>query len=182
MTKTEIQKIRDYRVVKSNSFIQKVRHQLSAQEQKIILYLISKLKPEDEKFTEYVFEISEFCKVCGIDCESGKNFSDIRSAVKKLADKSFWVRLDDVSQSLCRWISKARFFLNSGMITIQLDDLKRKVLDVALREINTVSDLEVTYEPIKEGRKYTKIKFAIRLRTDIRERLKVMGNIEKIIG
>ena len=41
-------------------------------------------------------------------------------------------------------------------------DLKRRVLEVAKKQINENTDIEVDYELIKKGRKYKKIKFAIR--------------------
>ena len=40
-------------VLKANSLIQKTRYSLSLQEQKIILYIISKLEPTDEEFKHY---------------------------------------------------------------------------------------------------------------------------------
>lgn len=39
-------------VVKANALIQKSRFSLSLQQQKIVLYLISKIQPNDEEFTE----------------------------------------------------------------------------------------------------------------------------------
>ena len=45
---------REYNVVKSNILIQKSRFNFTAQEQKIILYLISKIKPEDKDFSSIV--------------------------------------------------------------------------------------------------------------------------------
>ena len=83
---------RSYKVVKSNDLIQKARFDLTVQEQKIILYLISKLKPDDDKSTAVKFTVKEFCSVCGINL-SGKNYNDINNIIKNLADKSLWIRL-----------------------------------------------------------------------------------------
>jgi len=41
-------------------------------------------------------------------------------------------------------------------------DLKKWVLEPALTEINTLSDIQVTYEPIRESRKIKKIRFKIK--------------------
>jgi len=41
-------------------------------------------------------------------------------------------------------------------------DLKKYVLEVAKRQINENTDIEIDYELIKQGRKYTKIKFKIK--------------------
>ena len=45
--------VKDQRVIKSNELIQKSRFDLSLQEQKIILYLISQISPFDEEFKIY---------------------------------------------------------------------------------------------------------------------------------
>jgi len=44
----------------------------------------------------------------------------------------------------------------------RFSDLKRWVLEPALAEINTLSDIQVTYEPVREGRKIKKIRFKIK--------------------
>ena len=69
--------IRNRTVVKANDLIQRSRFNLSLQQQKIVLYLISQITPYDEEFKLYEFSITEFCKVCGIDDTSGKNYTDL---------------------------------------------------------------------------------------------------------
>ena len=80
----KLDKERGQLIVKRNDFIQKSRHQLSVQEQKIVLYLISKVRPQDTDFTEQEFSISEYCRFCGMDETSGKNYSDIKEAFPRL--------------------------------------------------------------------------------------------------
>lgn len=48
---------REMDVVKRDDMIQHARFTLSIQEQKCILYAISRIKPEDTAFTEYTFDI-----------------------------------------------------------------------------------------------------------------------------
>ena len=88
-------KERELIVVKHNDLIQKSRHNLSMQEQKIILFLVSKIKPEDTELKKYEFKIKDFCKICGIDETSGKNYKDLKGALKTLRDKSFWLKVYD---------------------------------------------------------------------------------------
>ena len=64
-------------VNKSNELIQQSRFNLSLQEQRIILYLISHITPYDQDFKLYEFNIQDFCKVCGIDSEGGQSYRDI---------------------------------------------------------------------------------------------------------
>ena len=54
-------------VIKANTLIQRSRFSLSAQQQKIVLFIISQIEPYDEEFKLYEFKITEFCKLCGIE-------------------------------------------------------------------------------------------------------------------
>lgn len=114
--------IRHQTVVKANDLIQKSRFSLSVQQQKIVLYLISQISQFDTEFKLYEFSISDFCKVCGIDYESGKNYQDIKAAIKEIADKSVWIKLDDDEETLLRWIEKPYINKRSGTIKIRLDE------------------------------------------------------------
>ena len=49
ITEKNLDKERDYYVVKANQLITKSRYSLSLQQQKILLYFISQIKPEDNK-------------------------------------------------------------------------------------------------------------------------------------
>jgi plasmid replication initiation protein len=61
-------------------------------------------------------------------------------------------------------------------------DFQRRVLDVAMSEINNLSDINVTYSTIKDGKKFAKIEFVMNIKRDTVERLKTYKNIEEIIG
>ena len=97
-----IQVARNYKVVKDNKLIQDVtrkKYELSILEQKILGFIISMIKPPtpNSPFPCYQleFDIRLFCKVCGIDFENGKNYQNIKVALKRLADNSFWIEEDD---------------------------------------------------------------------------------------
>ena len=118
-------------VSKSNALIQKSRYTLSVQEQKIILYLISQITPYDQEFKLYEFNIIDFCKVCGIDYEGGKNYRDIKAAIKSIRDRSIWVQIDENTETLLSWIEKPYIDKNSGTIRIRLDeDMKPYLLNL----------------------------------------------------
>lgn len=240
--------VRNYKVVKSNDLIQKTRFALSLQEQKIILYLISKIKPGADNFSTTDFSIMEFCQVCGIYEESGKNYKDIKDAIKALVDQSIWITLDNGKETILRWIDKPIIDRQAGTMQIKFDDLlkpyllqlhenftqfellytlamksqysirlyeilrsyefkheivfaidelkellyatcytrypdfRRNVMDIAMKEIEALSDINVTYEIIKEGRKYAKILFSISLKHNLDERFMAWKKIQSIIG
>lgn len=122
---------RDKMVVKANDLIQKSRFDLSLQQQKIILYLISHIQPIDKEFKLYEFSVVDFCKVCGIDPESGDKYKDIKKAIKDIADKSVWIKTEDDEETLLRWVEKPYINKNSGTIKIRLDeDMKPYLLQL----------------------------------------------------
>lgn len=115
-------------VTKANDLIQKSRFNLGLQQQKIILYLISQITPYDEDFKLYEFSIQEFCRVCGIDATSGKNYEDLKSAIKEIADKSLWISISEDEETLLRWIEKPYINKKDGVIKIKLDSDMRPYL------------------------------------------------------
>lgn len=225
----EVVEEREYKVVKANEIIQKAKFDLGLLEQKTFCYAVSKIKPNDELGTQYVFSINEYCDACGINRNSGKTIEEVKSALKKLRDKSFYLLDENGDYVLIGWLSKVRVSPRSGKITIKFDedmqkyliglyknytqysllcvlpmsssysirlyellksysgfnykdfdiddlkirlgapyknffDMRRKVLDVAVREINLYTDIEVTWQPIKKGRKVIKVNFEIKKR------------------
>lgn len=237
----EIAKIQNRQVVKANSLIQKSRIPISScslQQQKALLYLISQLKPEQKEFTTQIFDIVEFCNVCGIDPQQGKNYRDLKAAIKGLRDLSFWVRGgEDEDEILMSWIQEVSISHKSGLIKIKFSDvlkpyllelkekftqyelkyamvmrskyslrlyeilksyanindvvnislkrlktlmsldyekwydIKRKVIDVALNEINIYTDLNIEYIPIKKGRSFYSIDFYIYKKINFNEQI-----------
>lgn len=218
MTEKEKEKQRYSLVVKSNDLIRKSRFSLTLTEQRIVLYLISKIKPKDTELYEYDFDIREFCEVCGIDYLN--NLSQLKDTIKTLRDKSTWITLSDGSETVVSWIEKPYLYPNSGKMKIRLDrdmmpyllqlkgnfteyeliavlalkskfslrlyelfksyeyqkqykvslealrrtlmidteyskfyDFRRYVIDKAIDEINAFTDLYITYEVDKDGRK-----------------------------
>lgn len=131
---------RQQMVVKSNTLIQDARYNLSLEQQRILLYLISKIDPRAAELEPVTLSILEFCEIAGIE---GKKYSSIKSEIKKLADLSFWIE-EDGTQKLKRWISSERepqITRGSGIITLRLSDSLKKYL-LQLREQFTQYQLE----------------------------------------
>lgn len=121
----DIAKKREYLVVKGNELIQKNRFDLSLPEQKTVAFICSMIKPveapEQSFQLEYEFNIRDYCKVCGIYYDSGKNYADIKAVLKHLSDRSMW--LDDGNgEVLVRWLSKVRTNKKTGIAKIKLDE------------------------------------------------------------
>lgn len=246
----EIAKKREYLVVKGNELIQQNRFELSLQEQKTVAFICSMIKPVEavDKANgvpfqlEYEFNIRDYCKVCGIDYDNGKNYADVKAVLKHLSDRSMWLTFPEKpdEEVLCRWLSKvytnkksgiARIKLDEDLIpllfdlgqkfaqyqlynilamksafsvriyellksyafqkskTFDIDELKRllmvenvksykdfslfrkKVLEKAQEEINELTDINVSFEPITKGRKVIKVKFRIDAKNPIERML-----------
>ena len=229
-TQQEEQKDRErsMMVYKANTMMQKGRHDLSKQEQRAVIYAVSKIKPTDNIFKEYCFEIKDFYRICGIENES---YTKLKGLLQKLSDRSWWIEIDDEgTESLVRWFSTLRLNKGSGKVKIKFHedmmpfllelakrgklytkynlrfilpmdsqygirlyellksygnnpfwcfevdrlkkslnaenykrwpDFRRYVLEPAVRDINTYSDLTVSYQAEKEGRSYSRIEFFI---------------------
>lgn len=104
---TSISQQQEYMVVKSNDLIQKGRFALSMQQNKLLLYLISKIRPLDEGTEVYEVDIGEFCQLCNIT-DAGLNYADAKRAIKTLADKSIWITQEDGSEVLVRWLNHVK--------------------------------------------------------------------------
>lgn len=251
MEKETYMELRDKMVVKANDLIQKSRFHMTLQQQKMALYLISQVSPFDDDFKMYEFSIQEFCKVCGIDSTSGKNYQDIKQCIKDLADISVWVKVNGDEETLLRWIEKPYINSKSGQVKVRLDedmkpyllqlkenftryeliytlyfkskysirlyelvkslhyreleeyrhtfsvdelrnmldadtyteyrDFRRRVLDVAVKEINEHSDKLISYNTIKKGKNVVSIELVISSKSML-ERLEIRSKIEKEMG
>ena len=121
LTERELLKVtsdRKMEVYKRDDMLQKGRHELSLQEQRCVLYAISKIKPSDTVFEEYTFELSEFYKMCGLSKES---YTDLKAILYGLRQKSWWVDIDG-EESTVSWFNKVRTNKKNGTVTVRFDD------------------------------------------------------------
>lgn len=214
-------------VVKHNDLIQKTRFSLSVQEQKIILYCISKLKPDDEDFKRYTVDLKSLCNICGIE-EQGKNYLNFRKNIEEIKKASFYLKLFNGKNAYIDWLIGVEYdddnlgfsfsfdnrlkpyllqlqksftayelanvlnfkskysirlyellksFAYRKNATFSLEQLKEllmignkykqykyfrtEVLEKAVKEINTFTDIRVSYTPHRENRKITELDFLI---------------------
>jgi plasmid replication initiation protein len=103
----EIEIQRDFSVRKSNSLIQHSRCCLTLQEQRMMLYIISKIKPSYNASNnqQLTFNINDVIKICGIR-RSGNALKTILAAGQNLRDKSVIVIREDGSLATAGWLAK----------------------------------------------------------------------------
>lgn len=121
MEKEAVKNERKKSVVKKNDLIQRARYRLDLVQQKTLLYLISQINSiKDEDFVPVTINIKDLCQIMGIQY-SGKNVLNIKEAIKKIADKSFWVELqdEDDTEVLLRWLDRVYIAKGKGTVTVK---------------------------------------------------------------
>lgn len=118
-------------VVKSNDLIQKSRFRLSLQQQKIILYVVSQISQSDHEMQTYTFNISDFCRICGLDSLGGQQYQNLKDSLQELKNKSLWITPDPDTEVLVSWLAYAKIHKNSGTVDLRLDnELKPYLLEL----------------------------------------------------
>lgn len=127
--KYSVEDVRIKRVFKDNALVQRSRFSLSLHEQKVILYLLSQISPEDTEFHEYTITIKDYCKLCGIQGNSA--YQEVKDSIYSLSQKAIWLTLSNNTETLVRWINKPYIEKDSGVIRVRLDeDLKPFLLQL----------------------------------------------------
>lgn len=118
MTGTEKREKQEMYVVKSNELIQKARYDLTVQQQKLILFAISKIRKNDSPEKVYELSIDEVCSVMGLEYDAGGTYyRRIKDDLLKLTNR-LWVKFPD-RESTVAWLGDADIIPLSGTVYIQ---------------------------------------------------------------
>lgn len=135
-TPEEIRKDRQWLVAKSNYFIQKTRFNMDLMQQKIILHVISKIKPTDPVMTPgegdiktskiYKFNYFDFCRLCGKpQPKGGKDFAEFNAALldlRRMASEIVYIdQKGHERYTSIGWVSYYNFNTVTGDVEIELD-------------------------------------------------------------
>ncbi|MDM8313572.1 MAG: replication initiation protein [Actinomyces sp.] len=117
---------KNYLVTKSNYFIMNSSYDLSLEEQKLILTLASMVQPEDEEFKPYIFKISDFMELLGV--ENQAKYTEIPKITKELMKKVF--EIEEGNRLIqTAWLSGAIYEKGTGYVTLKFNpDLKPYML------------------------------------------------------
>lgn len=108
-----------YYVVEHNDLITKANHDLTARELKIMDYVISKIKPDDNKFNIVETSLYELNKILGLT-RTGKNYSDMAQTIGTLRKKEVLI-YDEQEKTVTQtgWVESAKYH-KSGKVEIRL--------------------------------------------------------------
>lgn len=121
---------RDFKVVKSNKLIQESRFNMTAIEQKMIAYICSLIKLKKDNATSilddyelhYKINIKHYCRICGLNEDSGKNYNKVKTTLKELSDKSMWIKTSVTGIEIkVRWLSQVICNKQSGIVEVELN-------------------------------------------------------------
>lgn len=125
MDNAEIKAARTNYVAKDNELIQTASYKLTAEEQKLVCYVISKIKPSDRPFQHYTISALDFAEVCGIDKRNV--YRDFKAIISSLQEKSRWVQIgDDVT--LFSVFNEPTYNEKQGSISLYLNTRLHKYL------------------------------------------------------
>ena len=106
-------------VFKRDDLIQKSRYSLTVQEQRIVLYAMSKIKPTDDAFQEYTFKLRHFMKLCGLKTDS---CTELKRILINLESKTWYMETAPNVESSVSWFRKVRINKKEGTISVRFDD------------------------------------------------------------
>ena len=104
-------------IVKANDLIE-ARYNLNLNEQKIILYAVSKLDRTKDKFNILTLQIREFSELLGTTKE---RYSEIRDIVRELRRKEVIINTEE-GELITGWLSSIRYVENSGLIELEFSE------------------------------------------------------------
>ncbi|WP_332834207.1 replication initiation protein [Clostridium perfringens] len=107
---------KNYLVTKSNYFIMNSSYDLSLEEQKIILTLASMVQPDDEEFKPYIFKISDFIELLGIETQT--KYTEIPKITKELMKKVFEIKEGNKLIQIA-WLSSAVYEKGTGVVELE---------------------------------------------------------------
>ena len=111
-------KERNHYIAKQNDLIQRSRYEMTSQQQKVLLYFISKIKPEDKPDQLYTLTISDICQVCGFRTDGGYYFESIKQDLTAI-DKVFaWIKTREGGEIRFRWFNV--LFIHPGSSAVSL--------------------------------------------------------------
>ena len=105
-------------VIKSNWLVRRAEYDLTEQAQKILLFFISKIKPEDDDFVEYSVDLHDICDLLEISFDTN-NYNKIEDSILMLTEP--FVVEDNKTVYFFQWIFGGEIDKNTYQFTFHFD-------------------------------------------------------------
>ena len=115
------EKARKNYIVESNSLAQTKQNDLTAQQMKIALFFISKIRMDDDGTKDYEATIHEICDVCGVDRTNGFYYVGIKNDLIKMTQRE-WVRIKPGVIATISWFSDIEINEGSGRVVVHFHE------------------------------------------------------------
>ncbi|RQW65354.1 replication initiation protein [Listeria sp. SHR_NRA_18] len=114
----EIENQQNKLITKSVDLVQRAKHSLSAKELTLIDFMVSKVEETDENLYYVQTTIAEINEVCRFG-HGGAAHVNTEKALLQLANKGFWLLLEDGTKTVGRWLEKP--YIKNGETKLKLD-------------------------------------------------------------
>ncbi|MYL73065.1 RepB family plasmid replication initiator protein [Halobacillus litoralis] len=155
-------------VTKSNQLIEaNYTSQLSEREQKIILYIVSKVQKDDDDFQTYTLSINQFTQMMGL---KKPKYEELREVTKRMLTKVIEIKRSD-SLLQTHWLSSVKYNQWQGTIDFSFHPDLKPFLLYLKKEFTSYKLINVLrlngryairiYELLKKWERVKKVEFSI---------------------
>lgn len=116
-------------VIQHNNLIE-ARYRLTLQEKRLVLWLVSQVKKEDDDFKPHVLSIGEFAEIAKIERDGA--YKELPQITEKLMQKIIKIRSLENNELLqVSWLNSARYKFKEGKVILKFSsDLKPFLLQI----------------------------------------------------
>lgn len=156
--------------IQHNNLVE-AKYRLSLQEKRLILWLLTQIKSNDEDFKLHKLEVSEFSKITGLGIDNQySKLQKITLNLMKRVMKIYEPQTNSIFQ--VAWLSFARYYIKKGYIELRFDpalkpyllQLKSQFTKISLGEIMQLTSIYAVrfYELLKQYEFIEKRRIAIK--------------------
>lgn len=131
--------------VLDNAIIQKCRYDMTTLQDKILLYMISKVKPTDTGDEVYNISIRDYCEMCGIELDSGKSYQNLKEAILEIDQKYYLLKMpDQKKERRLRWFNRLDMNYGSGIVEYSFHNDMKPFVYYLQREYTMIPIEQIT--------------------------------------
>lgn len=135
-------------LIVQHNYLIEARYRLSLQEKRVILWLLTQIKPNDEDFKLHKLEIAEFSKMTNVTVDN--RYSELRNITKRLIQRAIEIYDPQAHEFIqVSWLSAARYQIRKGCVLLEFSpqlkpyllQLKRQFTKLSIGDIMGLSSI-----------------------------------------